>query len=142
MVKMRAGRTMVGKDTGSSKPSSTKRKKSPQGGNSPSLDLIIVKVSFQGKISGEPANIQARSSISYAAKQKAVAMKTTIPLPKRRKMPMLNEEQVDNNLVDSPKQSLERMSSPALVTTTVLADDPEESSKKICFVCPCFCVLF
>ena len=94
MVKTWASRIMVGKDARSSKPSwSTKRKKSPWGEHSPSLDLLIVKVSFQGKDSGELANIQAESSTSYATKQKVVVMKIFVPPPKKRKMPMVNEIQ-------------------------------------------------
>ena len=99
----------------------------------------IIKVSFQGKGLGELANIQAASSTSSVAKQKVVVMKIAFPPPKKRKMPVVNEE-VNKTLMKSPKQSTVRMSSPALALVIVPVDDPEESFKTIWFVCPCFCV--
>ena len=72
MLKTRVGRTMVGKDARSSKFSSTKRKKSPQGENSPSPYLPIGKVSFQGKDSSElaKANIQVDNTLVEIAAMK------------------------------------------------------------------------
>ena len=51
-------------------------------------------------------------------------MKIVVPPPKRRKMSVMNEEEVDNTLVESPKQSPVRISSLALALATVPADDP------------------
>ena len=51
----------------------------------------------------EKVDVQARGSVPSKPKQKTMVEKTA-PLPSKRKMvPILNEEEIDNNLVESPK---------------------------------------
>ena len=78
MVKTHVGRTMSGKGFG---PSSTKRKKSSRGEESPSSDLPIVNVWFQEKDSDVPAqtNAQVGGTIILEAKQNFMAKKNAFP---------------------------------------------------------------
>ena len=95
---------MKGKSVEASRNPSTKRKKNPQG-ETLSPILPIINVPFLERDSGVlgKVDVQASGSIPSEPKQKAVAKKNSTLPSKRRKMPILNEEEVDNTLVGSPK---------------------------------------
>ena len=57
-------------------------------------------------------------------------MKTISLPPKRRKMSVVNEEDVDKTLMESPKKSLEKSSTPTSVQVTIHVVNSEEGSKE------------
>ena len=94
--------------------------------------MPIVKVPFQSRDFGtpEPTKTQGVSSIPSKGEQKVVAMKTTNPSSKRRKVSVLNEEDIDNTIVESPKESPIKTTTPTLTQVSIPTNKPEKGSKE------------
>ena len=91
--------------------------------------MLIIKVPFQEKDSGvsTQASVPATGTAQSEAIQKAATKKNASPPSKRGKVPILNEEKVDNTLVNSPRESPKRTLAPAqtlaLVPTNISSEE-------------------
>ena len=87
---------------------------------SPLFYLLVVIVSFEDKDSSVSGHISAQAGGigQPEAKQKVVAKNNSCPPSKRRKVPILNEEDVDNTLIENLKSSHMRPAIPLKVKIT------------------------
>ena len=73
---------------------------------------------------------QAGDTVQPEAKQKVVAKKNAFPPLKRRKIHVLNVEEVDNTLVECLESSPMRIAAPSKMKITYLADISSDEEKE------------